>query len=220
MTQKSLQDSITQLGGRVKSCIPGDIKGVSTKKYIVLFENTGKTFVPIQIRRALSKSYHVVCYKYIFDAIDMKALPDLSKYHVDLPHVKSRLTKALALGDKHFRHERKMISIIRNAKKTKFRSSNKKLKLPTKMNIAQFYAHQKRNLILKTKKTGKHECRQLLGRFMVEWKSLKSHEKRLVREQYALYCQNREQALMKLKEKTRSASYINVLKKLRSGWEQ
>ena len=220
MTQKSLQDSITQLGGRVKSCIPGDIKGVSTKKYIVLFENTGKTFVPIQIRRALSKSYHVVCYKYIFDAIDMKALPDLSKYHVDLPHVKSRLTKALALGDKHFRHERKMISIIRNAKKTKFRSSNKKLKLPTKMNIAQFYAHQKRNLILKTKKTGKHECRQLLGRFMVEWKSLKSHEKRLVREQYALYCQNREQALIKLKEKTRSASYINVLKKLRSGWEQ
>ena len=68
--------------------------------------------------------------------------------------------------------------------------------------------------------TGKHECRQPLGRFMAERKSLKSHEKQLVREQYALYCQNREQAQMKLKERMHSPSYINVLKILRSAWEQ
>ena len=68
--------------------------------------------------------------------------------------------------------------------------------------------------------TGKHKCRQLLGRYMAEWKPRKSHEKQLVREQYALYCQNREQAQMKLKERMHSASYINVLKILRCAWEQ
>ena len=121
ITQKELYNIVNNLGGRTKKNLPGNIKGRSSKKYIVLYQPTGKS-VPAAIRRGLCQGHHVVSYDNLFDTVIQRASVDIKKYVLPLSSLRSRLTLAIAVQKRHFRREITMTSLIKRAKRLRAKS--------------------------------------------------------------------------------------------------
>ena len=215
ITQRELYDIVHKLGGRTKKNLPGNVKGRSSKKYIVLYQPTGKS-VPAAIRRGLSQGHHVVSYDFLFDTMVRRISVDIKKYVLPLVSLRSRLTLAIPVHKRHFRREITMTSLIKCAKRLRAKKMiRQKPGIPKHLTLAQFYAFRKRKALMKTKTLSLRECGKALGQYMSEWKNLEEIEKCLTQIEYVTYCRNRTE-LLKRYGSLNKPSYLTVLRGMQS----
>ena len=197
-------------GGCIKKNLPGNIKGPSSKKYIVLYQPTGKS-VPAAIRRGLCQGHYVVSYDYLFDTVIQRAIVDIKKYVLPLSSLRFRLTLAIPVQKRHFRREITMTSLIKRAKRLRAQSMVRtEPKIPEHLTVAQFYAFRKRKALMKTKCLSLWECGKTLGRYMSEWKNLDELERCVIQADYVKYCRNRTELLRQYCS-VNKPSYLSVL---------
>ena len=215
ITQRELYDTVHKLGGRTKKNLPGNVKGRSSKKYIVLYQPTGKS-VPAAIWCGLSQGHHVVSYDFLFDTMVRRISVDIKKYVLPLVSLRSRLTLAIPVHKGHFRPEITMTSLIKCPKRLRAKNMiRQKPGIPKHLTLAQFYAFRKRKALMKTKTMSLRECWKALGQYMSERKNLEEIEKCLTQIEYVTYCRNRTE-LLKRYGSLNKPSYLTVLRRLQS----
>ena len=222
MTQVSLTGLIVENGGKVKKTVPGNGKGRSTKKYIVLVNMKDKAKPTSAIKDAIRRGHKIVTYDFLYDCFEKKALqPFSSKYNVTaLRHFEQRIHVEPTLHQLHFKKKLRMVSLLKTKKTRKANFSSTHVCTKVAKNVAVFYAHKKRRDDCKKGKYSFAGSSKLFVKYVKEFRTL-SHSDQM--QHYDMWMaqlaeQQRKTLLikkLKLHNQTRSPNYLSVTTRFR-----
>lgn len=190
LSRPGLTEMILHNGGRVRKKIPSGSKK-SCKSYIVLSGPLSNK-IPSTVRDCERFGHLLLQYSFITDSIKQGLMVDKEAYKIGYSS-KWKVQKANTLEDKHFRRRKRMITIIKKAKRT-LRVSPKVLKIPrAARNVAVFYAQNKRKAVSSKRRLTFGESTKVYCDLLKEWTTLPFDQKEEVTKEYKACIERLEQ---------------------------
>ena len=133
------------------------------------------------MKSAIKHNYLVLKYQFLFDSVEKLTKMPSQEYVVQLPEVRTVLTKEKPVQKKHFGQHKTMSSFVKKSRKYKLCLSKRKTGRKP-VNIAVFYALKKRKEMMSCRQKVTFKEREI-GKFMTNWKYLpRNHPDRIASE--------------------------------------
>ncbi|KAJ8050589.1 hypothetical protein HOLleu_03851 [Holothuria leucospilota] len=205
-TRQEFTNMIKECGGRVRNKLSSKN---STKCYIVLSGPIANR-IPAIARACERNGHHLLHYSYVTESIQKGCAMEMGNYAIRFPG-KSNIPKAQSLQAKHFRKKKRMIAIIKKARKTLL-SSPKTQKIPrVAKNVAVYYAQTRRRALTSRRHLTFKESTDIYCEMLKTWANLPAKQKGAVVNEYMACLKEKSQREKSLKEGEKNLQKRNTI---------